>query len=725
MNREQFAKEKAMAYWVLNGSGYPAKSIAVDGRVTLSNGLVHREIATEGCRTLSYQNLQKGIELISAPRPDFSVCVNGNRFDAGCFTFVHAEETACLARVPFHQSETMTAAGVYPPAGKAVLLTYQSASPAMKVQVRYELYDGIPVMMKQVTLQNDGKEKVMVDNISTEILEITKNRDTLFLDSDYDSTTDFIGLRFEAYAKNYARYRFHILEVAPLYKMNVALAAGETLSSITAFELLHGADYYEQRLIEVKAMYRVIAPWCTDNVTFFHLIANSSRAIRKAVDQCAQTGIEMVIQSFGSGVNMESGSIRYLSRIKKAYDYGHANGVRMGAYTLAYVKNYRPVKGDEALNHDGSHICRCLATEWANGYMKKVLRFIDRTGADAVEIDGPYGMMLCAGGKSHLHDDFTDSQYKQWKAAVVDWYRELKRRGVYINAPDWHFLNGTNRSGVGYEEIAFSEHRQEQLVTSRIYYYKGTFSKNPSQGWGFVPLNVYHGGGKDAQFFPTAQNHAEFDWAMAQLTAAGVWPTLRGKRVYDSETGRQIMKKWVQVYKKYRAVLNGITVHFLPPRISAGNPTRTTCMDAIMNQIPYGDVRGFLMVFNQTDSERTEELTLPVYYTGLTNLGMPPPPVAHTKNCDVSYPLYGEEIAPLVIKTRDGGQRTYVTDEKAEDQEIPPLPAPEETENRITISEEDKSPKIFPIDTNGNVKMKLTLPPMSYRWYVLRPAGEE
>lgn len=66
-------------------------------------------------------------------------------------------------------------------------------------------------------------------------------------------------------------------------------------------------------------------------------------------------------------------------------------------------------------------------------------RFIDQTGADAVEIDGPYGMMLCSGGKTHRHEDFTDSQYHQWKEAVVDWYQALKARGVYINAPDWHF----------------------------------------------------------------------------------------------------------------------------------------------------------------------------------------------------------------------------------------------------------------------------------------------
>ena len=713
-----------MKHWVLDGSAFLSKIEKTENGFAFSNGLVRREIETPTGKTLSFENLQTGVQLITAPYADFEISVNGKTQSAAVFKFEKAEEVPCLERIAFRKTETMTAGGVYPPPGKAVLLHY-STEGLPSVTVRYEIYDGMPVMMKRLTVHNGGKTAVTIDNMAVDVLKITDNRDTLFVDSDYDSTTDFLGLDLQKYAKHYARYRYDTLEVAPLQRMNVKLMPGESLDSIVSYELLFGTAYYEQRLIEVKEMYRRIAPWCTDNVSFFHLISNSPRTIRKVVDQCKEIGIEMIIQSFGSGVNMESSNERYLERIKKAYDYGHSKGIRMGAYTLAYVKNYRPVKGDEALNHDGSHICRCLATDWSKQYMKNVLRFIDRTGADAVEIDGPYGMLMCAGGKTHNHDDFTDSQYKQWKASVVDWYREIKKRGVYINAPDWHFLNGTNRSGVGYEEIAFSERRSEQLVTSRIYYYKGTFSKNPSQGWGFLPLNVYHGGGKDAQFFPTAQNAFEFDWAMAQIVASGVWPTIRGKKAYDSEKGKEIFTKWTTLYKKYRRVLNGITVHFMPPRIDTADPSRTTCMDAIMNQLPTGDVRGFVMFFNQTDAERTEDITLPVYYTGLSDLDAPPAPFENTKNSDVQYPLYGEEIAPLVIRARDGSERTYITDDQVEDKPIPPMPKGEPTEKTIVISENDENPVSYSIDSNANVHMQLTLPAMSYKWYVLRAPKEE
>lgn len=130
------------------------------------------------------------------------------------------------------------------------------------------------------------------------------------------------------------------------------------------------------------------------------------------------------------------------------------------------------------------------------------------------------------------------------------------------------------------------------------------------------------------------------------------------------------------------------------------------------------------MFFNQTDKERTEEITLPVYYTGLTDFQTPPAPFENTKNCDVSYPLYGEEIAPLVIKARDGSSRTYITDEKVTNKPILPLPKATETSNNICISLEDTQPQIYNIDSNRNVHMKITLPAMSYRWYVLRAPEE-
>ncbi|MEG1662719.1 MAG: hypothetical protein RR338_01920 [Clostridia bacterium] len=705
-----------MNYWVLNEEDYVATSAINDDKIILSNGLVKREIILDRCVTDTFNNLITGEHFISCGMTDFAFICDKKRID-NAISFVTARHAKMLKTVDFFANSSMSEIKEYPPKGKAIELVYSYNN--LLITVHYEIYDSIPTIGKQVSIKNVGKDNVIIDNIFTDIMCI-ENIDNLFIDSNFNAAMEFLGLNFAEYAKLYARHTYKTLEVAPLHNMNVTLRQGETVESIIAYETAFVADYYEARLIEVKNIYKTLAPWTLDCSVFFHLIANSAHSIKKAVDCCKEVGIEMMIQSFGSGVNMESQNKIYLNKIKRAYAYGHENGIKMGAYTLAYVKNYAPVRSHEALNHDYSHICRCLANDWAKKYTAKILNFLDITKADAIEIDGPYAMMLCAGGKTHHHDDFTDSQYKQWKHAVSDWYKEIRKRNVYINAPDWHFLCGTNRTSVGYEEIAFSEKRQEQLITSRIYYYKGTFTKTPSQSWGFIPLNVYHGGGAEAKFCPTDKNAFDYDWAIAQCVASGVMPTLRGKKVYDSLQGKNILAKWIAIYKKYRAVINGITVHFLPPQIDKNNFSRTTALDAILNLCPKGEVRGFLMVFNQTDRDITQTLNVPLYYSGLTALACPPPPLENTKNSDVPYPLYGASATPLIIVASEKNEVPLITDKKVVDKDIPPLPKATLTDKKVIFSKNETSDIVACIDSNGNAQLEVELPPMSYCYYIIK-----
>lgn len=708
-----------MNYWVIDGSCYKSDIKIGKDSVILSNGLVFREMAFNGCVTKSYKNLICNTEFIDKSMSDTAIVIAGNTINLSEFEFLEINFVERLKIMDFKPSNTMTEIREYPPAGQAIELSYKNDKLNLFIKVHYEIYNSIPTIMKQVFVTNNSTNNINIENIKTDILNITKNKDRIFFDSNFNAL-NFSDVRLDIFSDHYARYVYDILDFSPKYKMNIEVKPKETIASIISYETAFVAEYYEQKWIEIKTVYRFLAPWIMDSALFFHLISNSSSKLKKAVDQCAEVGAEMIIQSFGSGVRMQSKSDRYLNRIKRAYDYGHSKGIRMGAYTLAYVKNYLPIMSPEAINHDYSHICRCLATEWAQKYTKSIINFLDKTGADAIEIDGPYGMQLCSGGKTHLHKDFTDSQYKQWKLSIDDWYKQMKSRNIYINAPDWHFLNGTNRCPIGYEEIAFSEKRAEQLVVSRIYYYKGTFTRNPSQGWGFLPLNVYHGGGESARFSPTDKNRFEYDWALAQIVASGVWPTLRGTNVYDSEVGKEILKRWISVYKKHRQVLNGIPVHFLPPIINKNNPERTTCLDAIMTQNPSGEEKGFVMFFNQTDADIEKTVTIPVYYTGITNLETPPPPFPNTKNCDIEYPVYGNEISPLIIKERNGDHRNYVTDFKVIDKEIPLLIKPENTDCKITMALNGENPKEFIIDSNGNIRVQVFIPKMSYKWFIIK-----
>jgi hypothetical protein len=47
-----------------------------------------------------------------------------------------------------------------------------------------------------------------------------------------------------------------------------------------------------------------------------HVVNSNPDVIRRAIDQCADTGFEMLILSFGSGFNFESRDRAYQAKIK-------------------------------------------------------------------------------------------------------------------------------------------------------------------------------------------------------------------------------------------------------------------------------------------------------------------------------------------------------------------------------------------------------------------------
>jgi hypothetical protein len=79
---------------------------------------------------------------------------------------------------------------------------------------------------------------------------------------------------------------------------------------------------------------RIIAPWTTQNPIFMHLVSKNDAEVRTAVDQCAATGYEALILSFGSHCNMEDTSIANLQKWKALSDYAHSKGIMIGGYSL-------------------------------------------------------------------------------------------------------------------------------------------------------------------------------------------------------------------------------------------------------------------------------------------------------------------------------------------------------------------------------------------------------
>jgi hypothetical protein len=250
----------------------------------------------------------------------------------------------------------------------------------------------------------------------------------------------------------------------------------------------------------------------------------------------------------------------------------------------------------------------CLGSRWGKDYLAQLKSFITNAGLGALEHDGSYPGDLCAATNHPGHRGLNDSQWAQWKA-ITEFYEWCRSNGVYLNIPDWYFLNGGSKTAMGYREDGWSLPRPYQEIIERQDIFDGTWEKTPSMGWMFVPLSEYQGGGAAATIEPLQDHLPHYEQRLADLFGAGVMACWRGPRLYDSGQTEAIVKKWVDFYKRHRAILNSDILHL---RRADGRD-----LDYILHVNPALKEKGLLMVYNPLDRQAGKRLNVPLYYTGL------------------------------------------------------------------------------------------------------------
>lgn len=407
-----------------------------------------------------------------------------------------------------------------------------------------------------------------------------------------------------------------VVEVYPTLGVGIDLKPNETYKSIRSYELILDSYDRERNGLARRKMYRTLFPWTTQNPIFMHLISTDPLKVKSIIDQCAETGYEMVILSFGSGLNMEDDSEANIKKFKELVDYAHSKGIKLGGYSLFSSRRIDdendvidPITG---LPDKGAFFgnAPCLASKWGSEYLKKLNNFIEKTGFDILEHDGPYPGDVCASTKHSGHKGLDDSQWVQMQMQK-QFYQGLNAKGVYINAPDWYFLDGTHKIALGYREVNFSLSRAQQKILNRQNIYDGTWDKTPSMGWGFVPLTKYQGGTVDAILEPLSEHIADYKQLMIQYYGAGVQACYRGPRLYDTEATKTVVKETIDWYKKYRDILNSDIIHL---RRADGRD-----WDGIMHVNPNLKEKGFVLFYNPLKENILRTLKLPLYYTGLTD----------------------------------------------------------------------------------------------------------
>ena len=679
-----------------------AVTISTDQKnITIHNGLVSRRFRIQpNAACIDFRNLMNGQQLLRAVRAEAEININGKSYsigglygqnergylldhwvdqlkaDSNDFQFSSYQVKELQSTI--HWKYTGWMLNRKNPTGKELIMTFGSPTfTGLVVNVHYEIYDGIPLIVKFVTIENKGSQLYHINKVKNEILDLVeeesavvgkpsqmKTQQGIYIESNYafnnamryqisDQTTHWEISKSYTSQVNYNYETPCVLEVYPDKAPGIDLLSGETYYSVRTYELLMDSYDRERRGLSVRKMYQKVLPWVTANPIFMHLVSKHDEEVIRAIDQCDSTGYEAMILSFGSHLNMEDQSEENLNRWKRLADYAHKKGIKIGGYSLFSSRRISeeddvisPVTGKTGGAFFGN--APCFGSKWGIAYAGKIKRFFEVTGFDIWENDGPYPGDVCASTTHPGHKGLDDSQWRQMEMQK-GLYKWLNERGVYINAPDWYFMDGTHKIAVGYREVNFSLPRENQKILNRQNIFDGTWEKAPSMGWGFVPLVRYQGGGPEAVLEPLSEHLKDYEQLMMQYYGAGVQACYRGPRLYDTEQTRQAVINVIKWYKKYRSILNADIIHL---RRADGRD-----WDGWLHADPNYAEKGLMMLFNPTDKEMVREIEIPVYYTGL--------------------------------------------------------------HQQVKFREKEGPSKIIPVSRHYTISVKVVLPPNGYSWYVL------
>ncbi len=692
--------------WLIDPSPFRARvSVSDDGReIELNNGLLRRVIRLQpNAATVALDQLSTGESLLRGVKPEAIVEIDGQRFEIGglkgqpnyaflrpewieqlttdpaAFRFVGYEIGEPQERFAWKQVRHHAPDVQWPPEGATLRLDFAmpattdaTAAPNIRVSVHYELYDGLPCYSKWITVSNGTDKVVRVDRFSSEVLAVVER--TAEVDKlsegrnppNIHVETDMAFGGMMAAGANRRSYRwlpdpeFHsqvnyekltpcLLDVGPDLGPAQDIAPGGTFESFRAWVLPFDSTDRERCGLAMRRMYRVIAPWTTENPLMMHLVSSNGSAVTNAIDQCAAVGFEMLILSFGSGFNMEDERPATLERAKSWASYAHSKGIEIGSYSLLASRSVGG--GNDVAMPEGEKPAfgnsPCLESSWGTNYFRRLYEFHRESGFTLLEHDGSYPGDVCVSDQHPGHHGLADSRWNQWRE-ISDFYQWCRAQGFYLNVPDHYFLSGSTKTGMGYREVNWSLPRAQQVIHTRQNIYDGTWQKLPSMGWMFVPLTEYQGGGAAATIEPLDEHLEHYARMIEGNLALGVQACYRGPRLFDTDRTEAMVKSKVDWFKAHRDILESDVIH--------GRRADARDLDWMLHAHPKLKEKGMLVVFNPLNEPVTKTLRVNLYYTGLTDTTQ----VSEQGNTPQPFTLDRDYSIELPVKVPAQGMNWFV-----------------------------------------------------------------
>lgn len=592
---------------------------------------------------------------------------------AAVFTFVSAVSGPTQARFDWTPGSRGADPSIpWPPPGLRLTATFSGSGAWAGVTARviYEIFDGIPLIGKWVELDGDATAAVTLDAVTVEDLALNPpfspiasaayagqaedfpggvplfpGAGKLFVASDLQygctvsrtndvvsrgggaagstqprlTASDDAGLAFALRGAQWASMRLYALVLddgpeqglpAPLYPSSetywgCTLGPCAVPGSGTPFE----GGINERRGLAMRRFLLAVAPQVAESPLQYHTTRSDSASTRAACDQMQSVGWDMLVQSYGSGADIESQNAQYIAQVAGDVAYCRSKGVEVGMYDLiGWTRD--PGRGWAALDaagHDTGNAC--MSSGWGDWLGAQLLSFANQTGVSNVETDGPYAGYACS-NSSHAHTVTNSVQLQSREMAKV--YTALRNANYHINAPDSWFTSGINKMGVGYNEGTSRLPRREGSLIIRQVIYDATFYTQPAAAWSFLPLSGC--GDPGCEYEPVTANLGDFEVALSAHLAYGVSAFLyQGDTLYDSPQAQALLSKWSAFFKAFRPLLaTGDLVHVRRPSGQG--------IDAVMHAKAGAAVPGLVAIFNPTDFDVTNgTLVVPLYYTGIAS----------------------------------------------------------------------------------------------------------
>jgi hypothetical protein len=694
--------------WLVRRPAEPTRLSKTADGFTLGNGLVEREFIVRGgafC-TIDLRQVPAGLSFFRATSPEANLTLSIANAPAqgfnvgGCagqqpghFEFFddswRANLTADPAAFQLRNYSTSApsalfpwAAGRYgsptdvswPPRGLHLAVDFTppakaSAFSGVVATIHFEVYDGLPLVRKWVSVAVDAQaaRPVMLDTLHYELLRApnfapehitvlssTGNNPTpndqqvrpiphtavgstitsWSMDPEYDQDDDA-----ELHVP-YTAYTFLTMGYSDSWRYGgptgpgARLAPGEAFASLSARLLLHDSAELERQGLGVREAWRVLAPQVTEAPLNAMLtdMSNSS-SLRTFVQQAARTGHELAIVGFGAKgwcgmCEAQLHNTSFRAWMKGEVAHAEAQGVALSAYTLMQHNGWGEVvpAAEQTLNRDGSRgPTACFATDWHAAYRRAVLDFVQEVGLGGLETDGQFEGAACADMSHDHHHNGIAGGWAAQLQATLGFNEALRRLDAYQTGADGYIWSGVQRWNHA-DTDAFSKlPTWERMTVGRMYVYDSTRTRLPSSGQIGVDDLVGLCGAESVTRVRNVPRLRCVDFVIAGFYLSASLPQFRADRLWDpadaeADAIEATISRWTSYYKRHRAprpsgasgVLLAKMVHLKRPSARSLEAVAHVTSDAS------APLRAIVGVANPTADRTFEErLNVPLYYTGL------------------------------------------------------------------------------------------------------------